>query len=1172
MAPLAPSALETAPIARHVHAAAAEAASGGALAQVGRTARDHHAAAKVRDGDADLEECVLPSPPPPVAASVRQLREREQFLTGQVTRLRHSCAELRSRLRDKDGNRAECILEFQRHLSQVADTKQELQARKEDHEYELQQLQHLQEQQRQEELRLKARLEEKEENKEEFDNRIQKLMDRLVMLLSSGQGQDVDASLPGRLTEELQVSLDRLAKKLGTMKSELEKVLGENREAAVNLSEEQLLTKTLHDKLCDMQGRVFQSRSLPSRAAPATAQPDSASQATAAQTNGVSCKPPGFVAGAGAIAYASDHEESEVLSTSCTSRGEDPELVVPLSLPRPAHAKSTDSLSAVSQVGQQRPAQEPPQKPQMQPQQQGPQAQPPSQPLQLPQPEAQQQPVSLSQPQRDGTPAGRSQQPQPQPQQKLQQAARWPPPDPTAALESRLKLVLDKVSFRDPVTRVGLGTYEFGSETAYLRLEEGEQVFASRDGVSFLPIEVFVHELCAKQAVKKQNSWQANSAQASSQGSLELEARTGQHQGDDAAGRGVRTTSAPPCSHPPQQQTHHPVPVPAQIQQPQPQQQQQQQQLSTPAGDDAAGRQVTAHYPLSKPSVASGPRAADAGAGLQRCSDPGLTTSSGREPKRTPQAAEPGKQVLGEGRSPRRVADAGTDPPTPNMREQLRESSREHTQPGTASRSPSQGPPVPTSARDAQQVQQAQPLLLQPHHHLLQQPQVAVGGHPCQSCQPCQPCHSQGSGLPQVGQPHGLHAARWPHSGTSGVSSATSLGGGTAMSGPPSAGGSLAVPGGMAHAAAASACCSCSGGACGCAGGSLTMSSGPVGQPLEHHRSHSPVNACGCLGRRAHTGGGTPGSTFSGTTPPAHGGGSPPAARPGWPGAAPAHAGAPLHPAVARRGGSGACAPGGPGQGPGPSPPGAWPLAVTAGRGGSSHLEPGAGMASMPLAHRASSSSPPPLSAHDRRTTPARSPPRTDTPTRRTLPGTVTTLSPPPPRTQSGGFSAPAAGGVSPPMAAQVSPTRWPSSSRRAGEPAAGPATCAAASPHAGPPGTSLGVPPVHHPAHSSSYPGPAAVQQAAQHHLHAAAAALHPAAAHQPVGAMHHPGAAHNPATPTASFVAMPPAGYPGGARRTSSASPLPGMERSSGRAGTPTPGRAAVGAANAAMATAWR
>lgn len=101
------------------------------------------------------------------------------------------------------------------------------------------------------------RLKEKNAEYGETEHRIQRLMDRLVTLLSANSSATTMQVQFSEVLEELKDSEQRLVRQLSSLTSQLETARAENRRAALLLSEEQRRTKRLHDTLCTLQAELF---------------------------------------------------------------------------------------------------------------------------------------------------------------------------------------------------------------------------------------------------------------------------------------------------------------------------------------------------------------------------------------------------------------------------------------------------------------------------------------------------------------------------------------------------------------------------------------------------------------------------------------------------------------------------------------------------------------------------------------------------------------------------------------------------------------------------------------------------------------------------------------------------------------------------------------------------
>jgi chromosome segregation ATPase len=186
------------------------------------------------------------------------LQEQRAYLQSKISTLRRETRELCSQISQKQRKQSDFRNDINNHLSSVANQKQHLSMRAEGLEMEQRQLQALDAQHKQEERFLRPRLDEAVADHAATEARIQVLMDRLVVLLSSANS--ASSTMTSQILEEFQGSILNLDEKIQTGKARLESARRENHDFAIRLSDEQAETKTLHDKLCSLQSRLYQGR------------------------------------------------------------------------------------------------------------------------------------------------------------------------------------------------------------------------------------------------------------------------------------------------------------------------------------------------------------------------------------------------------------------------------------------------------------------------------------------------------------------------------------------------------------------------------------------------------------------------------------------------------------------------------------------------------------------------------------------------------------------------------------------------------------------------------------------------------------------------------------------------------------------------------------------------
>lgn len=350
-----------------------------------------------------------------VVSSVSQhaeLHEDNACLGVKIQLMRQETRDLKGQIRQKQRKQSDFKSQMTNHFISVAHQKQLLNTRVEGLEAEQRQLQSMEAQHQQEEVSVKARIDDAIADHSTCEARIQVLMDRLVTLLSSAPSPETMVS---QIIEEFEQSLLGLDEKIQTGKARLEVARRENHELAVRLSEEQSETKRLHDTLCSLQSRLYGERF--QREAPEAEE-----------------KPvPSMLAMLKAKCLSSGMERA-VTPEAPVAAADDAAGQIP--------AKSPDSKGTAA-----------------------------------------------------ASPAGNS----------MNERR-------TMALEERLREVLDRVSFEDPVVRIKPGQYKFGAHLAYLicttdgdllalpgseapeGLEGGRQPEASR----WMRVEDFISDLRAK--------------------------------------------------------------------------------------------------------------------------------------------------------------------------------------------------------------------------------------------------------------------------------------------------------------------------------------------------------------------------------------------------------------------------------------------------------------------------------------------------------------------------------------------------------------------------------------------------------------------------------------------------------------------------------------------------
>lgn len=218
-------------------------------------------------GDDSSDEDSSPELPPsilshPTAASVVILVERAQRMQDKAAKL--ACkndgrvADAQAVKNQMDSFDEDC----QSHIKEVLMCHGVLRARIDAMEAESSDLVSRKAQQRIEQAQLESLIAEGEGQGQDHTERIQRLMDRLVTLLSANnQEEEAKSSLHfDEAIEDLRRSVVRLELQTNSQRSQLGTAQLENRRVALQLSDEQQRTKKLHDTLCHFQKELFNGR------------------------------------------------------------------------------------------------------------------------------------------------------------------------------------------------------------------------------------------------------------------------------------------------------------------------------------------------------------------------------------------------------------------------------------------------------------------------------------------------------------------------------------------------------------------------------------------------------------------------------------------------------------------------------------------------------------------------------------------------------------------------------------------------------------------------------------------------------------------------------------------------------------------------------------------------
>jgi len=421
------------------------------------------------------EELSVPMTAQPTAAAIPHLVKRGRRLTLSLLQLKREKGDLKGQLCESRQKEADFVAQMDLHMKDVNRTERVLHARIEALDAENSELRSRSAQQRGEQSQLEARLEEAHSQFTETEQRIAKLMDKLVNLLSAGMSTDV---VHREFVEELALSEQRLQKQFESMLDQLLNARNDNRRAALLLSDEQRRTKRLHDTLCALQGELFNrhdhherkgimERSQEKmRATPFAGTNLGSSAVSLGGSLGGSCSSNAREPRGGAVAEAGTDETEatpeqtpeqvpEVEESASSSGG--------ASVSLETDPAKTDACTLEPAIG----------------------AQPEN--LQMHAPETQRglQLLTLGDPAPESI-TGTSVHSSPT-------SPSSPTRDRMMAMEERLRQALDAAQFDNLVARLGHGIYQFGTKLrAFVRLKSDGEVYASLNDADYEPIEAFI--------------------------------------------------------------------------------------------------------------------------------------------------------------------------------------------------------------------------------------------------------------------------------------------------------------------------------------------------------------------------------------------------------------------------------------------------------------------------------------------------------------------------------------------------------------------------------------------------------------------------------------------------------------------------------------------------------
>jgi len=452
---------------------------------------------------------------PQTAAAHATHLMRYKLLSNRFLDLRQETVSLKSQVTTRGRKQIELHAHMGQHMKAVQRNDNQLTARVEALDAENIELKQKSLQFSSEHEQIEERLQEGKTQLSETENRIQRLMDRLVTLLSNGAATDV---VRAQFAQELEESVQLYERRLDTHKAQLLQARKDNRKAALHLSDEQRRTKRLHDHLCKKQSLLFNrhERSPPARSETPpqiiAAASDAAAGGSAASGSAPSLReaksgeveePKLVLEQAAAPAPGPPQRPISPAPVASTqprappeeagSNGKEPS--VPDSVVSEKRLMPPRSLVKVQQPAW--PGSAAPQPPQAI-------AAPPAAPVARGYPAAE--PEAGAGPQmedvRPQTPPAARAKPAEVISAPSLPAPVQPSPVPTPsrermkAMEERLCDVLDAMQFESLVVRLGNGLYQFGrSWRAHIRLGENQEVYASKDDTDYEPIRTFIAKI-----------------------------------------------------------------------------------------------------------------------------------------------------------------------------------------------------------------------------------------------------------------------------------------------------------------------------------------------------------------------------------------------------------------------------------------------------------------------------------------------------------------------------------------------------------------------------------------------------------------------------------------------------------------------------------------------------
>lgn len=486
--------------------------------------RDPASSGEATSSSSDDEALPTRLPLQPIMAHVPLLAQRAQSLSLRARRLDGDKVGLKAVIGESRRKRGEFGHQCHSHIKDRQRCQQVLQARIEALETERSDLQVLSVQQDKEQRQIDERLQEVQAQESETEQRIQRLMDRLVALLSANSTPETLCAQFAEVQEELKASEERLGRMLVSMQRQHEAARGENRQKAMQLSEEQRRTKRLHDTLCQLQGELFlrYRGRRPSGCRPegwATALPPPGPAASASASQARVTQP----------AMPSQEQEVDAQSEGAMAKGEvvvvvTQEPAAQLVAPEPVRRATTAPAASGAQAGLRAPLTTAPaawaaaggaadtalpnaaavdDRPAVSPQMAVPagddggafaEAPPATPPPALP---------AVGAARAFPTKGDKGSPLLPSMSEHDQAAFAAESPARLGAMESRLRGALEAAQFESVVVRLGPGYYQFGKMVrAWVHLNADGQVYVSQNEVDHEPIEAFLTRISLQEGGK----------------------------------------------------------------------------------------------------------------------------------------------------------------------------------------------------------------------------------------------------------------------------------------------------------------------------------------------------------------------------------------------------------------------------------------------------------------------------------------------------------------------------------------------------------------------------------------------------------------------------------------------------------------------------------------------